>query len=166
MQNSENSPKRPNSKQKPEEPLPSNVHMERTVLGALLVENKVWDDGISTLTVDDFLLDSHQRIFKQIGGMLRSKRGVDIQLLDDALQRSGELFTVGGPAYICYLTEGIPCMREGKFYFHQYIDQLKEYGKLRRIIGACHDAIEAAKKMETKSEEIVKAMGIQLRGIR
>ena len=43
--------------------LPSNVEAERSLLGAILLDNALYTDAGAALKPDDFFLDSHRRIY-------------------------------------------------------------------------------------------------------
>jgi replicative DNA helicase len=127
-------------------PLPAHEDSERAVLGWLLLENSAWEEA-SCLTETDFCLHSHQRIFAYIRSRLSIKRPIDTILLTDALRRSGELDSIGGPGYVCHLTELLP----RHMYLDAHVVLLKEKANLRRIIGACHDASVRAYAQEDSS---------------
>jgi replicative DNA helicase len=129
--------------------LPSNEHSERVILGELLLNNSAWEEA-KTLTEDAFSLHSHQRVFACIRSRLSIARPIDLILLTDAMKRQGELDRIGGPAYLCHLTEdNIRNLAVG-----EHLALLKEKTALRRIIGACHEASERAWE-EYPSGEIV-----------
>ncbi len=46
-----------------ERPLPQNVEAERSVLGAILLDNHALNMAIEKLKPEDFFLDQHRRIF-------------------------------------------------------------------------------------------------------
>src|SRR5215468_9757096 len=46
-----------------EKGLPSNLEAERSILGAILLDNTVVNQAIELLRREDFFLDSHRRIF-------------------------------------------------------------------------------------------------------
>ena len=47
-----------------ERSLPHNAEAERTVLGAILVDNQAFNSAAEVLTRDDFYRDAHRRIFE------------------------------------------------------------------------------------------------------
>jgi len=87
---------------------PASVQTEITVLGAMILDGVAVTDATAKLHADDFLLDSHQRIYRAIVELLNLGHAVDHITISEALSRKKELDAVGGPAYIAYLTEGIP----------------------------------------------------------
>src|SRR5512133_2538981 len=81
-----------------ESALPANVDAERAILGAILLNN-VAIQQTNELMPDDFVLDSHRRIFRR----MRDLTVIDSVTLGEELERHGELETVGGYAYIATL---------------------------------------------------------------
>ena len=49
-----------------ERPLPQNPEAERSVLGAILLDNHALNMAVEKLKPEDFALDQHRRIFVQM----------------------------------------------------------------------------------------------------
>src|SRR5215469_5787251 len=90
------------------EGLPASVHTEIVILGAMLLDGLAINDATARLTSEDFSLDSHQRIYRTITGMIEMGRAIDPITVQAELSRTKELESIGGPAYLAFLTEGIP----------------------------------------------------------
>src|SRR5580658_10431896 len=86
--------------------LPANVDAEKTILGAILLDNAAHAEASEVLKTDDFSLDSHRRIFLRISELIDTGRAVDIVTLSNELARYKEIESVGGVAYLASLTEG------------------------------------------------------------
>lgn len=134
------------SKCEPE--LPSHIHAETTVLGAILIDSAYYQKVVNRLEPEDFLLDSHRRIFVRMVELVQSGSAVDIVTLSECLKRHKELGNVGGLAYLCGLTEGLPLRPAIK----DYLRILREKRWLREIIGACTEATAAAYDAEPSGE--------------
>ena len=89
-------------------PLPRSPEAEAAVLGALLLDNAHYQAAAGSIAAADFSLDSHRRIFARIGDLLGQERAADIVTLSEELRRTGEIAAVGGVAYLCSLTAGLP----------------------------------------------------------
>jgi hypothetical protein len=96
---------------------------ERALLGSILLSNSLWPDT-SALSIEDFCLDSHRRIFGQIAAMFEDQRPVDLVTLRDELAQHSLLESCGGTEYIAALIDdGIPenlpayvrCIRKAAF---------------------------------------------------
>ena len=146
----------------PPETLPANVHAERTILGAILLDNAAHTYAAETLEADDFSLDSHRRIFLRMTELMNEQRAVDIVTMAERLAFHGERQSIGGVAYLASLTEGLPRRPSIK----DYICIVKEKRNLRVVIGQCQEAIAKAEAQSTTASDIVKSLGIGLKGIK
>lgn len=92
-----------------ERTLPQNLDAERSVLGAIIIENQSYFQVAADLAPDHFFRDAHRRIYQAIGNVLSKKdAGLDFVTLLEELRRAGDLDAVGGPAYVAALTDGVP----------------------------------------------------------
>ncbi len=80
--------------------LPANVEAERSILGAILLDNLSYNQAAEHLKPEDFLLDSHRRIYARMVDLAESSRAIDQITLGEELDRHGEFETIGGYAYI------------------------------------------------------------------
>ena len=120
--------------------LPANVDAEKTILGAILLDNAAHAEAAEVLKADDFSLDSHRRIFLRMSELVDSSRAVDIVTLANELSRYKEVEAVGGVAYLASLTEGLP----RRPVIEDYIRIVKDKSMLRRLMGICSAAIAKA----------------------
>jgi replicative DNA helicase len=120
--------------------LPANLDAEKTILGAILLDNAAHAEAAESLKSDDFSLDSHRRIFLRMTELIDAGRTVDIVTLSNELSRYKEVESVGGVAYLASLTEGLP----RRPVIEDYIRIVKDKGMLRRLMGICSAAIAKA----------------------
>jgi replicative DNA helicase len=131
--------------------LPANIDAEKTILGAILLDNAFHSEAAEKLEADDFSLDSHKRIFLRMSDLMNEQRAVDIVTLSHELSRYKEIESVGGVAYLASLTEGLP-MRP---VIEDYVRIVKDKSLLRRLMLICSAAIaRAADQSETALEVI------------
>jgi replicative DNA helicase len=131
--------------------LPANVDAEKTILGAILLDNAAHAEAAEKLEPEDFSLDSHRRIFQRMSELIDSERAVDIVTLANELSRYKEVESVGGVAYLASLTEGLP----RRPVIEDYIRIVKDKSLLRKLMGICSAAIaRAADQGETALEVI------------
>ena len=79
-----------------ERPLPQNPDAERSVLGAILLDNHALNLAVEKLKPEDFFLDQHRRIFNQMIELAEKQQAIDLVTLSDVLARKGELESAGG----------------------------------------------------------------------
>jgi replicative DNA helicase len=120
--------------------LPANIDAEKTILGAILLDNAAHSEAAEKLEADDFALDSHQRIFLRMSELVNEQRPVDIVTLSNELARYKEIEAVGGVAYLASLTEGLPL----RPVIDEYIRIVKDKSLLRRLMSICSAAIARA----------------------
>jgi hypothetical protein len=109
---------------------PASPDAERALLGLILLEPRHLREVERSLDPEDFLLDSHRRIFRAMSAVVRSGREFDTITLIEALQSQGGPESVGGVAYIASLTDGVPRRASGS----SYIRQIREKAGLRRLL--------------------------------
>ena len=146
----------------PPETLPASTHAERTILGAILLDNAAHAEAAATLDSEDFSLDSNRRIFLRMTELMNENHAVDIVTLSEKLAFCKERDHIGGVAYLASLTEGLP----RRPVIEEYIRIVKEKAKLRRIIFVCSEAIMHAEEQSTTASDIVEQLGIGVRGIK
>src|SRR5208337_765805 len=88
--------------------LPCNIEAEKTILGAILLDNESLKEISLSIEADDFSLDSHRRICLRMKELYEAGRPIDIVTLSAELAKYKEIEAVGGVAYLASLTEGLP----------------------------------------------------------
>ncbi len=120
--------------------LPANIDAEKTILGAILLDNAAHSEAAEKIDADDFSLDSHRRIYMRMSELLDAQRSVDIVTLANELARYKEVEAVGGVAYLASLTEGLP----RRPVIEEYIRIVKDKSLLRKLMLICSSAIARA----------------------
>jgi replicative DNA helicase len=138
--------------------LPANVDAEKTILGAILLDNAAHAEAAGVIKADDFSLDSHRRIFLRMSELMDSSRAVDIVTLANELARYKEVEAVGGVAYLASLTEGLP----RRPVIEDYIRIVKDKSMLRRLMGICSAAIARAADQSEDAIGVLDATEAQL----
>jgi replicative DNA helicase len=134
--------------------LPASLEAERSILGAILLDNVVYSQAAEFLRPDDFSLDSHRRIYARIMDLQESGRPVDLVTLTEELGRRKEVEAVGGVAYISSLTDGVPRRPN----IEHYVRIVKDKALLRSLIHAANSAIGLASEQASTAEEILDAV--------
>lgn len=135
--------------------IPANPDAEKTILGAVLLDNAALEDAAARLQASDLWLDSHQRIFQRMVDLARDRRPIDIVSLAEELNRNNEIVKVGGVAYLASLTEGLP----RRPVIEEYIRIVKDKSLARRIMSICSAAIaQAQSQNETALDTLGSAM--------
>ncbi|HMG33290.1 MAG TPA: replicative DNA helicase [Blastocatellia bacterium] len=134
-----------------EKGLPSNLEAERSILGAVLLDNSVINQAIELLRREDFFLDSHRRIFEKMCALTERTQPIDLITLSDELRRAAEFEQIGGATYIASLIDGVPRTDT----IAHYAKIVKSKAMLRRLISASNQIIARAMDEEEEAEIIV-----------
>jgi len=138
--------------------LPSSVHTEITVLGAMLLDAVAISDATARLLPDDFALDSHQRIYRVILELLNTGHAVDYITVMDALSKRRELDAIGGPAYLASLSEGVP----RHLNIESYVRILKDKSLLRQMLAIFSDGMQLASDQNEEATDVLNGVEARL----
>lgn len=133
--------------------LPANLTAEKTILGAVLLDNGQYYAAAEMVEPDDFSLDSHRRIFLRMGELLDLGRPVDGVSLCEELARNKEIEMVGGWSYVADLTSGVP----RRVVIREYARIVKDKSLLRQLIGISDAAISRASDQSSPALEVLGA---------
>src|SRR5712691_6119173 len=134
-----------------ERPLPHNLDAERSILGAILLDNHSLNTAVEKLQPDDFFLDQHRRVFQQMIALGESLQAIDLVTLTEELQRRGELEASGGAAYLAQLLDGVPRITN----VEHYARIVKEKAILRNVIHATYAIQQQALEAEEDADAIL-----------
>jgi replicative DNA helicase len=144
------------SRQVLERSLPSSVDAERSLLGSILVNNENYYRIVEFLRPEDFYLDSHRVIFRNMTGLMENSRAIDLITLQDELLRNASLESAGGIGNLSGLLEGIPYLTN----IEHYIDIVRDKSLLRqminsasKVISECFDQAEPADAILDQAEQ-------------
>jgi len=102
---------------------------ERNLLGAVLLENSAWEQAAG-LPSDHFSRDSHRLIHRCMAAIVGRGDPITQLVLEDELQRRNELSAIGGPAYLCFLTDGAVTVPE---HLRYCVNRIRSAAGMRRI---------------------------------
>ena len=86
---------------------PQAVDVEEAVLGAMMIEPNCVPDVLERLTAECFYKEANRKIFSAISTLTKDHEPVDIFTVAEALKRTGDLETVGGPYYLSLLSSKV-----------------------------------------------------------
>src|SRR5438034_11276499 len=134
-----------------EKPLPNNLDAERSVLGAILLDNHALNAAIENLRAEDFFLDQHRRVFTQMIALGESQQAIDLVTLTEELHRRGDLEAAGGAPYLASLADGMPKVSN----IEHYARIVKEKAMLRNLIHTTHNIQQHAFEGEDGADAIL-----------
>ena len=131
--------------------LPANVEAERSILGAILLDNLSYNQAAEHLKPEDFSLDSHRRIYNRMMELAESSRPIDVITLPDVLRQHKELEAIGDEAYIAGLLDGVPDRPS----IEHYIKIVRDKALLRGLIHVATAAVARASDQGDPAEEVL-----------
>jgi replicative DNA helicase len=124
---------------------------ERSILGAILLDNNCYFQASQKLRADDLSIDSHRRIYARVIEMMEANRSVDIITLSEELRTQQQLEAVGGVAYLASLTDGVPPRPN----IEHYVKIVKDKALLRGLINLSNVSISRALEQSEAVESIL-----------
>jgi replicative DNA helicase len=131
--------------------LPANVEAERSILGAILLDNFSYNQAAEHLKPEDFSLDSHRRIYSRMMELAESSRAIDMITLVEELERHKELEAIGDVGYVSGLVDGVPDRPS----IEHYIKIVRDKALLRGLIHASNAAIARAAEQSDLAADIL-----------
>ncbi len=132
--------------------MPADIHAERTILGAVMLDNSRLYEAQETISADDFSLDAHRRIFLRMTELADYGSSIDCMTLRAILEKNRELECVGGFPYVLNLDDGIP----HRPVIRDYVRIVKDKALLRKVMSIASSALALA---ETQSEPGIEVIG-------
>jgi replicative DNA helicase len=122
----------------------------------VLVNNENYYRIVELLRPEDFYLDSHRVIFRNMTTLMENSRAIDLVTLQDELLRNASLESAGGIGYLSGLLEGIPYLTN----IQNYIEIVRDKSLLRQMINSgskmiaeCFDQAESADAILDQAEQ-------------
>ncbi len=131
--------------------LPANVEAERSILGAILLDNFAYNQAAEHLRIEDFSLDSHRRIYGRMVDLAESSRPIDMITLIEELDRHKDLQAIGDVGYVSSLLDGVPDRPS----IEHYVKIVRDKALLRGLIHAANTAIARAADQSDLAEEVL-----------
>ena len=146
---------------------PQATDVERSVLGAMLIEREAIPQAIEILPQEAFYSAKHQKIYAAALSLFERGNPVDLVTLSDELKRRGDLENVGGAYYLTELTTQVASAANVEY--HARI--IAEKSLLRKLIetmtslvGEAYDAsADAFELLDRAESEIFGISDTQLR---
>ena len=131
--------------------LPAKVEAERSILGAILLDNFAYNQAAEHLRIEDFSLDSHRRIYSRMVDLAESSRPIDMITLIEELDRHKDLQPIGDVAYVSSLVDGVPDRPS----IEHYVKIVRDKALLRGLIHAANTAIARAADQGDAAEDVL-----------
>lgn len=139
----------------PEEDLlrlpPQAIEAEQSILGSMMLDNRMIDEISSELESRDFYRNDHQLIYNEIINLDEKGEAADVVTVSESLTHHGELDRAGGLAYLGALAKNTPNAGNVK----SYAKIVRDRAILRRLIESANDIIQKSYQPEGRTPEEV-----------
>jgi replicative DNA helicase len=130
---------------------PQNIDAEKSLLGAVLIDEETLADISEHVHPKDFYEKRHAIIYSGMMRLYEKHKPVDLLTLTDELKRKKELDTIGGSAYLTELTNYVPTSAHAG----AYAELVAQKAVRRRLIKASAEISEFGYNEETSTEELL-----------
>ena len=117
---------------------PQNLDAEKSLLGAVLIDEDVLADVSEIVKPKDFYDKNHQMIFDGMMRLYEKHSPVDMLTLTDELKRKDQLDVIGGSSYLSELTNYVPTAAHAE----AYAKMVAQKAVRRRLIKASGEISE------------------------
>ncbi len=137
---------------------PQNIDAEKSLLGAVLIDEEALADATEHVKPQDFYDKNHALIFGAMVRLFEKHRPVDLLTLTDELKRKDELEVIGGSAFLTELTNYVPTAAHAA----AYAEMVAQKAVRRRLIRASGDITELGYDESTTTQELLEKAEAEL----
>ncbi len=119
---------------------PHSIEAEQALLGGLLIDNNATDKVADLISLSDFYRHEHKLIFDHINKVIGQDQPADIVTVSESLEKSDELSSVGGLAYLASIAENTPSASN----IRGYAEIIRERSIMRKLVQVGSDIAESA----------------------
>jgi replicative DNA helicase len=137
---------------------PQNIDAEKSLLGAVLIDEETLADITEHVTLRDFYEKRHSIIYDAMMRLYEKRKPVDLLTLTDELKRKKELEDIGGSAYLTELTNYVPTSAHAS----SYAEIVAQKAVRRRLIKASGEISEFGYDEESTTQELLQQAEAEL----
>ncbi|SEI57321.1 replicative DNA helicase [Allopseudospirillum japonicum] len=126
-----------------------SMESEQSVLGALLIDEEVWEQVQEKISSHEFYRLEHRQIYQAIADLISAQKAVDLITVFDYLKNKQQDEQIGGMNYLSALIENTPSVRN----ISAYADIIHEYYLVRSLLKAANEIADQAANYNNASAE-------------
>lgn len=130
---------------------PQNTDAEKSLLGAILIDEDTLADVTEVVKPKDFYEKSHMMIFDAMLRLFERHKPVDMLTLTNELKRKDQLELIGGSSYLSELTNYVPTAAHAE----AYADIVAQKAIRRRLIKASGEIGEISYDEDIETQELL-----------
>jgi DNA-binding transcriptional ArsR family regulator len=120
--------------------LPANIEAEKSILGAVLLDNAALEIAMRHCTPNDFFLPENRYLIRAFVELAKAGQPIDTVILVEYLGKREQLQASGGAPYISQITDGLPKVTN----VEHYAKIVAEKAALRAIVREAFDVQQKA----------------------
>jgi len=130
---------------------PQNLEAERSVLGALLIDNDVVFKISDILKSEDFYKNEHKIIYEAMMDLSQNHQPIDVLTLTDLLEKRKKLKEVGGASYVSEVVNSTATSAN----VVAYAQIIRDRSVLRNLISSGSKIVELGFREERDTTELL-----------
>lgn len=131
--------------------MPENVPAEQSILAIMFLDNRTIPGILEKLNSKDFYKESHQVIFEAATTLFSRDTPLDVILLADYLESTGNIEKAGGLSYLTKLAT----LEYSSVFLDSYVESVSEKSLLRRLIKASDEITRDAYDKQDDPEGVL-----------
>lgn len=137
---------------------PQNLDAEKSLLGAVLIDEETLADISEHVTSKDFYEKRHAVIYSGMMRLYEKHKPVDLLTLTEELKSKKEIELIGGSAYLTELTNYVPTAAHAE----AYAELVAQKAVRRRLIKASGEISELGYNEDTTTQELLEKAEAEL----
>ncbi|WP_372770097.1 replicative DNA helicase [Pseudoalteromonas sp.] len=118
---------------------PHSIEAEQSVLGGLMLDNEAWDRVAERVVAQDFYTRTHKLIFQAMEKLVESGHPIDLITISETLEKTNELDSIGGFAYLGEIAKNTPSAAN----INAYAEIVRERAVVREMIHVANEIADA-----------------------
>ncbi|KPV95943.1 Replicative DNA helicase [Pseudoalteromonas sp. P1-9] len=118
---------------------PHSIEAEQSVLGGLMLDNEAWDRVAERVVAQDFYTRTHKLIFEAMEKLVESGHPIDLITISETLEKTNELDSIGGFAYLGEIAKNTPSAAN----INAYAEIVRERAVVREMIHVANEIADA-----------------------
>ena len=132
---------------------PQDVQAEKSLLGAIMIQDGVMPEILTILKPRDFYEKRHEIIFEAMMGLYDQHKPIDLLTLTTELKSKKKLKEIGGAPYLTELSNFVPAASHAK----AYADIIERASVRRRLIKAGNEIASKAYEDDAEVDNLIGA---------
>ena len=130
---------------------PQDVVAEKSLLGAIMLQDSVMPEILTVIKSQDFYEKRHQLIFAAMANLYDQHKPIDLLTLTAELKAHKELKEIGGAPYLTELSNFVPAASHAR----AYADIIEKASIRRRLIKAGAEIANQAYEEDANTDDLI-----------